>query len=320
MAPIPSTHSLIREWVPQLLAAVPPEVMERYRSETCINGDLGYKLPQLLSAATNDVAHDQAIERAHHVIKQCLLIRDFLRVGEVLSDSYFPADIAASLEQFSCMSVVGDDTKGNTVIYFDLSHFNPTEYARCWELGHRPTPVEFEGHEDLMEPCVSNLCSLWYVRMMEWIHVHRFEAFKNGQIAEPRVVMILNVGSIGLSTWTHELRQFLRGIKILGNYLFPEICDYIFAANVPWVADKFWPVVKLCLHPATSVKVGLYDKKRTVKHLKDLMSDDNLPPVFGGVYKPEKKFDRKVDPVEEPPLDVEVISDIEESYTNEDIE
>ncbi len=290
MAPISSKHELIQEWIPILLSRIPEDTLHRYKMCTCVNQDLSYKLPQLLSAATNDVPHDEAIDRAQVIIDRCLLIRSGLNIDRILDDSYFPEELRDMLERHSCLSVIGDDFKGNTVIYFDLANFNSTAYGKCWELGHRETPAVFSGYEDLMEPCVSNLCCLWYVRMMEWIHVHRFDSYKKGEVEEPRVVMILNVGSVGINKWSPELRQFLRGLKILGNYLFPEICDYIFAANVPWIADKFWSIVKMCLHPATASKVGLYDKKRTVIHLKTLIDQSGLPHAFGGEYEPERRF------------------------------
>ena len=287
--PLPSTHPKIQEWVPQLISIVPQETMKRFQEETCVNQDLTYKRPQVLSAASNDVPEGKVVERGHHVIDQCLLLRDALHLKSILQEDFFPKELVPMLEANSCLSVIGNDQKGNTVIYFNLTRFNPSEYAKLWAIGGmREIPESLKA--DLAEPCVSNYCSLWYVRMMTWIHAHRFESFKAGLVKEPRVVMILNVGSVGISTLSTELRQFLRGIKILGNYLFPEICDYIFAANVPWIADKVWPMIKMILHPATANKVDLYDHKRTKKFLAQLMHQDDLPKCFGGCFEPENKF------------------------------
>jgi hypothetical protein len=198
------------------------------------------------------------------------------------------------LERSSCLSVVGDDNKGNTVIYYNLTAFSPSDYSKCWEQGSREIPESIKAGSSMFpefnDPAVVNYCSLWYVRMMEWIHRHRFNSFKKGEAAEPRVVMILNVGSVGFSTWTSELRQFLKGIKILGNCLYPEIADYIFAANVPWIADRFWPLIRKVLHPATAIKVDLYDHTRTKEFIKEIVTHDQLPKCLGGTYYPEKKF------------------------------
>jgi hypothetical protein len=292
--PIPSTHPKITEWLPEVLKSVPSDVLERYKSQTCVNGDVSYKIKQLLSAMTNDHPHSDAIPRSVHVINQCLFIREALGIGSILSDSYFPPGLMDMLESFSCLSVVGDDNKGNTIIYYNLTAFSPSDYSNCWERGSRDIPEAIRSASqkfpEFNDPAVVNYCSLWYVRMMEWIHLHRFESFKKGKATEPRVVMILNVGSVGISTLTSELRQFLKGIKILGNCLYPEIADYIFAANVPWIADRFWPLVRKVLHPATAVKVNLYDSTRTKKFIKDIISHDELPKCFGGTYNPERKF------------------------------
>ena len=292
--PIPSTHPRINEWIPDIISSVTADVMQRYQKNTCVNGDLSYKLKQLLSAMTNDYPHHEALPRAQHVINQCLFIREALDIDSILSDGYFPPALVPLLEQFSCLSVVGDDNKGNTVIYFNLTRFDAVQYAKCWELGSREVPASVQSglYPEFKEACVVNYCSLWYVRMMEWIHRHRFESFKRGRCAEPRVVMILNVGgsAIGSSTWSSELRQFLRGIKTLGNVLYPEIADYIFAANVPWIADKFWPLIRRVLHPATATKVNLYDSNRTKKFIKEIIHSDQLPKCLGGTYSPEKKF------------------------------
>ena len=276
--------------IPDLKAAVPADQLARYQSETCINGDLDYKLPQLLAGAANDAVKGRVVERALHVIDQCLLLRDVLRIDSILSEDYFPADLVPLLERWSCLSVVGDDVRGNTVIFFNLKAFDHKEYAKVWAQGHQAVPAEFANHPEFSDPNVVNYCSLWYVRMMQWIHAHRFGAYKSGQVAAPKVVMILNIDSIGISTYSTELKHFLKGIKILGGYLFPEICDYIFAANVPWVADRFWPLIKMVLHPATANKVDLYDKHRTRKMLPDLVKEEHLPASFGGVYEPETQF------------------------------
>lgn len=276
--------------VPELMERVPRYQMERYRRETCVNGDLDYKLEQLLPAAANDAVNGRVVDRAVHVIDQCLLIRDVLRIPDILEDNYFPTDLAQELEEWSCMSVVGEDVRGNTIIYFNLKKFDPTVYAGIWKRGQQGIPTEFVNHPEFDDPTVVNYCSLWYVRMMEWIHKHRFDQFKAGVVSSPRVIMILNVESIGFSTYSHELKQFLRGIRILGGYLFPEICDFIFAANVPWLADKFWSVIKLVLHPATASKVDLYDKNRTKKLLPTLVENTHLPPCFGGPCIPETGF------------------------------
>lgn len=292
--PIPSSHSRINDWVPSVISSVTSEILQRYQADTCVNGDLSYKLRQLLSAMTNDYPQNEAVTRAMNVINQCLFIREALQIDSILNDSYFPPALTSMLEDFSCLSVVGDDNKGNTVIYFNLTKFNPVEYAKCWEMGTRDVPASVLSgmYPEFKEPCVVNFCSLWYVRMMEWIHKHRFESFKRGKCAEPRVVMILNIGgsAIGSSTWSSELRQFLKGIKTLGNVLYPEIADYIFAANVPWIADKFWPLIRRVLHPATATKVDLYDSNRTKKFIKEIIKSDQLPRCFGGSYSPEKKF------------------------------
>jgi hypothetical protein len=292
--PISSTHPRISEWIPEVITSTDPNAMQRYQKETCVNGDVSYKLRQLLSAMTNDYPHDQAVYKATHVINQCLFIREALQIDSILADEYFPAALVPMLEQFSCLSVVGDDNKGNTVIYFNLTKFNAVEYSKCWAIGARPVPTAIsEGiYPEFKDPCVVNYCSLWYVRMMEWIHRHRFSSFKGGKSVEPRVVMILNVGgsAIGSSTWSSELRSFLRGIKTLGNILYPEIADYIFAANVPWIADKFWPLIRRVLHPATASKVDLYDTNRTKKFIKEIIHSDQLPKCFGGSYSPEYRF------------------------------
>ena len=284
----------MNEWIPDIISSVTADVMQRYQQTTCVNGDLSYKLKQLLSAMTNDYPQREAPPRATNVINQCLFIRDALEIDSILSDAYFPQDLAHLLEEFSCLSVVGDDNKGNTVIYFNLTKFNPVQYAKCWEMGTRyiPQSVLSGSYPEFKDQCVVNYCSLWYVRMMEWIHRHRFESFKRGRCAEPRVVMVLNVGgsAIGSSTWSSELRQFLRGIKTLGNVLYPEIADYIFAANVPWIADKFWPLIRRVLHPATATKVNLYDSNRTKKFIQEIIHTDQLPKCLGGTYCPEKKF------------------------------
>jgi len=228
------------------------------------------------------------------VINQCLFIREALDIKRILTDDYFPPNLTDMLEQFSCLSVVGNDNKGNTIIYYNLTAFSPRDYAKCWELGSRDIPKVIQAESgrfpEFNDPAVVNYCSLWYVRMMEWIHRHRFDSFKKGESAEPRVVMILNVGSVGFSTFTSELRSFLRGIKTLGNILYPEIADYIFAANVPWIADKLWPLVRKVLHPATAIKVDLFDHNRTKKFIKEIINQDQLPKCFGGTYKPENKF------------------------------
>ena len=276
--------------VPELMERVPGYQLERYRKETCVNGDLEYKLEQLLLAAANDAVNGRVVDRAEHVIDQCLLIRDVLRISDILDDSYFPSDLARDLEEWSCMSVVGEDVRGNTIIYFNLKKFDPIVYAGIWKRGLQEIPSELANNPEFNDPTVVNYCSLWYVRMMEWIHKHRFNQFKTGVVSSHRVIMILNVESIGFSTYSYELKQFLRGIRILGGYLFPEICDYIFAANVPWLADKFWSVIKLVLHPATASKVDLYDKNRTKKLLPALVENTHLPPCFGGPYIPETGF------------------------------
>jgi|LauGreDrversion4_2_1035121.scaffolds.fasta_scaffold37075_3 hypothetical protein len=292
--PIPSSHFRINDWVPNIISSVTTDVLQRYQKDTCVNGDLSYKLRQLLSAMTNDYPQTEAVPRAMNVINQCLFIREALQIDSILNDTYFPPGLVSMLEEFSCLSVVGDDNKGNTIIYFNLTKFKAVEYAKCWEMGTRDIPPSVLSgmYPDFKEPCVVNFCSLWYVRMMEWIHKHRFESFKLGKCAEPRVVMILNVGgsAIGSSTWSSELRQFLKGIKTLGNILYPEIADYIFAANVPWIADKFWPLIRRVLHPATATKVDLYDSNRTRKFMKEIITLDQLPRCFGGSYAPEKKF------------------------------
>ena len=276
--------------VPALMAAVPEEVMLRYQRETCVNEDLDYKLLQLLAAAAHDAPKGKSVEQAAQVINECLLLRDGLQIDSILHDDYFPSDLVPKLEDWSCMSVVGEDTRGNTVIYFNLKKFNPSEYAKVWQAGHRAVPAQFKGHPEFDDPAVVNYCSLWYVRMMEWIHDQRFDHFKSGKVKEPRVVMILNIESAGLSTYSSELKQFLKGIRVIGGYLFPEICDYIFAANVPWIADRFWNLIKLVLHPATASKVEICDRNRTKKLLPELIHEDHLPICFGGRVEPERKF------------------------------
>ena len=299
MAPAPSDRE-----IEELLKLVPGEIMERYRHETGVRGELNYKLRFLLIAALHDAPPGQTVARAAHVINTSLLIRDVLKINHILDDSYFPPDLIKRLEEWSCLSVVGNDAKGSPVIYFNLKKFNPQEYAELWKAGAREVPEGFKGHPELDNPCVVNYCSLWYVRMMEWIHLHRFELFRSGNLEAPKVVMVLNIEAAGISTYSHELRQFLRGIKVLGMYLFPEICDYIYAANVPWVADKVWSVLKLILHPETVEKVNLHDKSKTKKTLPHLIPDTSLPLCFGGSYEPERSFKRKhddVENVEDPP-------------------
>lgn len=282
--------------VESLLKMVPEETMERFRKETCVDGVLSYKLPQVLTAAAHDAPSDRVVERGVHVINHCLLIRDVLGVNRILDDSYFPASLVAGLEEWSCMSVVGDDARGNTVIYFNLKKFNADQYAKLWAAGAREVPAGFKGHPELDDPCVVNYCSLWYVRMMEWIHAHRFEKFRAGAKSEPKVAMVLNIEAASLSTYSTELRQFLKGIKVLGGYLYPEICDYIYAANVPWIADKFWSLLKLILHPETIEKVNICDKSRTRKTLSSHISQESLPICFGGKYTPERMFKRRLEP------------------------
>lgn len=286
--------SNLSQLIVDVRAEVPHEILARYEKEACINSDLTYKLPQLIAGASNDAAkHNMTIpERARDVVEQCILIREVLSIGSILDDEYFPRELSDRLEKFSSLSVVGEDNKGNTIIYFDLQNFDAKEYKVCWEMGQRPIPSGFVGHSEFDDPCVVNYCSLWYVRMMQWIHSERFGAFKRGEVAEPRVVMVLNIDSIGYSTYSHELRQFLKGIRILGGFLYPEICDYIFAANVPWIADKFWPVIKLVLHHATASKVHICDKNRTRRNLPPLILPSQLPPALGGTMVPERKFKR----------------------------
>ena len=141
--PIPSTHPQIQEWVPQLLSIVPPETLARYQEETCVDGNLSYKLPQVLSAASNDVPSAKVLDRAHHVINQCLLLRDGLGLSKILQEDFFPNEIVSMLETSSCLSVIGDDQKGNTVIYFNLTKFNPIEYSKLWNRGNQPVPEIF---------------------------------------------------------------------------------------------------------------------------------------------------------------------------------
>lgn len=279
------------QYIEELKARVGAETLERYRTETCINGVLEYKLNQLLAAASHDVPENRIVERAAHVIDQCLLLRDVLKIDTVLDDDYFPASLVSLLQTFSCMSVVGNDFRGNTVIFFNLKGFNPIEYRKIWEFGHRDIPQEFQGHPEFEDACVVNYCSLWYVRMMEWIHKYRFERYKRGEAQEPKVVMILDIESAGISTYSTELKMFLKGIKISGGYLFPEICDYIYAANVPWLAYRFWPVIKFFLHPATASKVDLYDKIKTKSTLPNMIKLSELPTDLGGEYEPETRFE-----------------------------
>jgi hypothetical protein len=289
-------HPLVED----LKRAVPEDVLERFRAETCIAGDLEYKLPQVLRASVHDAEPGQVVDRAVHVINHCLLIREGLEIGKILDDDYFPPSVVQMLEERSCLSVVGDDERGNPVIYFNLKRFNPSEYTKLWQAGSRPVPERFRGHPELNDPCVVNYCSLWYVRMMEWLHAHRFDKFRSGGCREPKVAMVLNIEAAGLSTYTPELRQFLKGIKVLGGYLFPEICDYIYAANVPWIADKFWSLMKMILHPETVEKVNICDKSRTKKTLKDHISDESLPICFGGHYVPELRFKRRLQGTDSP--------------------
>ena len=287
------------ENINKLLRLVPPDVLERYRMETGVKGDISYKLKYLLIAAAHDSTPDGVVDRAYHVIKQSLLIRDVLKIDDILEDSYFPADMVARLEEWSCLSVVGNDINGSPVIYFNLKKFDAREYSQLWQTGMRDIPQGFKGHPELDDLCVVNYCSLWYVRMMEWIHGHRFGALK-----EPKVVMVLNVEAASLSTYSYELRQFLKGIRTLGGYLFPEICDYIYAANVPWVADRAWSIIKRILHPETVQKVNLCDKSRTKRTLPDKIPENSLPICFGGLYHPESQFKRKSAPPDseaEPP-------------------
>jgi hypothetical protein len=279
--------------IDQLLSIVPPETLERYKQETGVRGELSYKLRYLLVAASHDAPPNGVVARAAHVINQCLLIRDVLKIDGILDEGFFPPQLVSRLEEWSCLSVVGDDAKGSPVIYFNLKKFNPREYEELWKAGARDVPSGFKGHAELDDPGVVNYCSLWYVRMMEWIHQHRFNRFTNGDIQNPKVVMVLNIEAANISTYSHELRLFLKGIKILGGYLFPEICDYIYAANVPWVADKIWSVLKLILHPETVEKVNLYDKSRTKRTLPSFIPEASLPICFGGQYVPERSFKRK---------------------------
>ena len=285
-----SKGSLLSDQIRELKSRVEAETLERYRLETCINGDLDYKLKQLLAAAAHDVPEDRIVDRCLHVIDQCLLLRDVLEIEKVLHDDYFPAAIVPLLQRHSCMSVVGEDVKGSTVIYFNLKNFDPSEYAKIWEMGRRDVPTQLTGHSEFDQECVVNFCSMWYIRMMEWIHKYRFKRYKRGEVDEPKVVMILDIEAAGLSTYSTELKLFLKGIKISGGYLFPEICDYIYAANVPWLAYKIWPVIRLFLHPATACKVALYDKKRTKHTLKSVINPSELPTSFGGEYEPELHF------------------------------
>jgi hypothetical protein len=283
------------EDIQELLALVPKDIMDRYRRETGVRGELDYKLKFLLIAATHDAPPNKIVQRAAHVINHSLLIRDVLKIDHILDDSYFPTHLVKRLEDWSCLSVVGNDLKGSPVIYFNLKMLNPQEYAELWKAGAGEVPEGFKGHAELDDPCVVNYCSLWYVRMMEWIHQHRFELFRERAVQVPKVVMVLNIEAAGLSTYSSELRQFLKGIKVLGMYLFPEICDYIYAANVPWVADKVWSLIKIILHPETVEKVNLYDKSRTKKTLPNLIPSTSLPVCFGGNYEPERSFKRKHD-------------------------
>lgn len=284
----------LNELTTQVRTAVPRELLLRYKQGTCVNEDLDYKLPQLISAASNDAGVGRVVERAAHVVGQCMLLRDVLDIGSILDDEYFPSGLIPRLEKWSSLSVVGDDVRGNTVIYFDLQNFNPTEYKACWDLGSREVPAGLKNHSEFDDPAVVNYCSLWYVRMMEWIHQSRFDSFKEGRVPEPRVVMILNVDSIGFSTYSTELKSFLKGIRIVGGYLYPEICDYIFAANVHWIADRFWPVIRLVLHHATASKVKIYDKHRTKKYLPELVPAADLPEALGGKCQPERMFKRNL--------------------------
>ena len=286
--------------IQELIRLTPPELMERYRQETGVKGEISYKLKYLQTAASHDAPPDGVVSRAIHVIKHCLQIREVLNIDKILDESYFPPDIVSQLEEWSSLSVVGDDSRGSPVIYFNLKKFNPHKYAKLWEAGTREVPPGFRGHPELDDPCVVNLCSLWYVRMMEWIHEHRFDSVK-----EPKVVMVLNIEAASLSTYSYELRQFLKGIRTLGGYLFPEICDYIYAANVPWVADRAWSIIKLILHPETVQKVDLCDKSRTKKTLPLKIPEKSLPICFGGLYVPETEFKRthtEGDDESEPPI------------------
>jgi hypothetical protein len=276
--------------IPELLARADPRLLERYVSEICIDRNLKSKVNQLLSGAKNDVPDDAIVTRALHMIYMSLLIRDALKLDMILGEEYFPESQMKKLEEYSCLSVVGDDARGNTVIYFNLSKFDPAQYRKMWEEGVREVPSEFRSHPELNDPAAVNLCSLWYVRMMEWIHKNRFTKFRQGQVPEPRVVLLINLDSVGINAYTHELRQFLKGIRMVGGYLFPEICDYIFASNVPWLADKIWPVVRLILHHATAARVQIYDRTRTVKYLPELIHPNNLPPCFGGHWVPDISF------------------------------
>ena len=278
-------------FVSELKSRVDPSTLEKYRINTCVDGDLEYKLHQLFCAASHDVPEDQIVNRALFVIDQCLLLRDALEIDKILDDDYFPKHLVPCLQSSSCMSVVGEDVSGNTVIYFNLTKFDPVEYTRVWEMGRREIPHQLKINPEFNDHCVVNYCSMWYVRMMEWIHKHRFGGYRKGKSKEPKVVMILDIESAGISTYSTELKLFLKGIKVSGGYLFPEICDYIYAANVPWLAYSLWPVIRLFLHPATASKVDLYDKKRTNKTLTNMIKPSELPPSFGGDYEPETKFE-----------------------------
>jgi hypothetical protein len=282
------------ENIQELVRRTPPELLERYRLETGVRGEISYKLRYLLIAASHDAEPERVVERAIHVLKHCLLIRDVLDIGRILHESYFPSGIVSQLEEWSSLSVVGDDSRGSPVIYFNLRKFNPQEYAKLWQAGTRDVPLGFKSHPELDDPCVVNLCSLWYVRMMEWIHEHRLAG-----MSQPKVVMVLNIEAAGLSTYSYELRQFLKGIRTLGGYLFPEICDYIYAANVPWIADRAWSIIKLILHPETVEKVALCDKSRTKKTLPSKIPEKSLPICFGGSYVPETQFKRKLNEADE---------------------
>jgi hypothetical protein len=282
----------------EVKSIVGEKTLSEYIRRTSSGADEKAKLGQLMAACVNTVPRHRVVERAVTVIRDCLKIRNVLAIEEILDDHYFPENLVRELEMHSFMSVVGSDNKGSTIISVDLTSFSPAGFANCWRMGMREIPEGFRGHSDFDDPNVVNYCSLWYVRMMEWIHRHRFEAYKAGETGEPRVVMVVNIDGAGLSTFSPELRAFLKGIKGLGEYLFPEICDYIVACNVPWIADKLWPVVRLVLPAATASKVCMYDRNRTKTVLKDLIKLDELPPALGGQYQPERRFKHRIEHVE----------------------
>ena len=284
--PLPHLMEQFSGHVEDLKSRLSSDSLSRYLYRHPLGCLEDLKLYKLVRQVAMGADERDLVEQCQDSVDLCLKLREELNLDRILDEDYFPASFVDCIEKHSMLSIAGFDLNGNPVIYIDLSSFIPSDFSIMWASNKLDIPFCFSGTE-LYDSKVFNLCTLWYVRMMEWVHRHRFA---DPTTATHSVTVLVYAEGLSLKDLSGDLRSFLAGVALIGKHLYPDIAERILIVNVHWFVDVIWPLLRALVDKQSASKVIIWSSSKTEKRMSHHIDNDNLPISLGGLFQPITRF------------------------------